>query len=163
MHLTSSYNIMHSAVQYTMQYIIQCITVQNNYCNAVAYHESSFLLQGWWVGPCTALQMWPTLAGRKSGVKAVNCVHDSQDDQIGHLYPAAHHSHSTFSWGTLRQGTAHEVKIISIQCSSSTNTHTQLYSMFKRWTVQNLSLLVYLAPGNPFCMMKPYINASNHG
>ena len=131
---------MHSAVQYTMQNNAEQPNA-NNYCTAVAYHESVLLLQGWWGGPCTALQMWPILAGRKSGVKVVNCVHDSQGDQIGHLHPAAHHSHSTFSWGTLQQGTAHEMRVISIQCSSITNIHTQLYTMFKVtaiWIVQNL-------------------------
>ena len=124
----------------TVQCSTQCKTMQNNpmqnnaeqpnannYCTVVAYHESFLLLQGWWGGPCTALQMWPILAGRKSGVKVVNCVHDSQGDQIGHLHPAAHHSHSTFSWGTLQQGTAHEMRVISIQCSSITNIHTIIY------------------------------------
>ena len=77
--------------------------------------------------------MWPTLAGKRSGVKAVNCVHDSQGDQIGHPHSAAHHNRRTFFGGTPRQGTAHKKRIISMHCSpwlyilSITNKHTIIY------------------------------------
>lgn len=100
---------MHDVCLTTMQDNTKQPTV-STHCTAPAHHESFFQLLGWWGVLCTVLQMWPTLAGRRSGVKVVNCGHGSQGDQIGHLNSAVHHSHKTFFGGPPWQGTASKEK-----------------------------------------------------